>query len=115
MSRKAWYFLGLTFALTWVIEGIAIQWFGDFTTLNEVGSGLGVTTLILVGCMYVPTVAVVIVQKGLYDDPLKPLGLSFRPNWWWAVAVVLPMGVAILSIGVSALWPDQIPDEEAPL
>lgn len=105
MSRKIWYFLGLTFALTWSIEGAAIQWVGDFTTLNEVGSGLGTMVFIFIGCMYVPTLAVVIVQKGLYDEPLKPLGFSMRLNWWWAVAVLLPLGVALLSIAVSALWP----------
>jgi membrane protease YdiL (CAAX protease family) len=105
MSRKIWYFLGLTLALTWSIEGAAIHWIGDFTILNEVGSGLGTMVLIFTGCMYVPTVAVVIVQKGLYDQPLKPLGLSVRLNWWWAVAVLLPLGVALLSIVVSVLWP----------
>jgi len=105
MCRKAWYFLILTFALTWSIEAAAIRWIGDFSTLNEVGTGLSFMTLIFVGCMYVPTLAVVIVQKGLYGEPLKPLGLSIRLNWWWVVAVLLPMGIAVLSIGGSTLDP----------
>jgi len=105
MSRKAWYFLGLTFALTWLIEGVAILWIGDFNPFNQVGPGPGTITLILAFCMYVPTVAAVIVQKSLYDDPLTPLGLSMSPNGWWGVAVLLPLGVALLSLGASALLP----------
>lgn len=106
MRRKAWYFLGLTFGVTWIIEGVAIRWIGDFSTLNDVGTGLGVITLIFIGCMYVPAVAVVVVQKGMYGDSLRSLGVSFRINGWWAVAVLLPIGVAAGSIGVSLLWPD---------
>lgn len=106
MRRKAWYFLGLTFGITWIIEGLAIRWFGDFSTLNDVGTGLGVITLIFIGCMYVPTLAVVIVQKGMYGDSLRSLGVSFQINGWWAVAVLFPMGVAAGSLGVSLLWPD---------
>lgn len=106
MTRKAWSFLGLTFALTWLIEGIALRWMGDFSTLNAVGSGLGLVMLVFIGSMYVPTLAVLIVQKGLYDGSLTSLGLSFRFNWWWVAAVLLPMGVAVASVGVSVLWPD---------
>lgn len=106
MTRKAWYFLGLTFAITWTIEGVAIWWIGDFSSLNQIGSGMETIVLIFVGCMYVPTLAVLIVQKGIYDDPLRPLGLSFQLNWWWAAAALVPIGVAVGSVGVSALEPD---------
>lgn len=58
MTRKAWYFLGVTFTITWLIEGLALR-----TTLNEVGSGLSVTVLVFVAGRYVSTYAVLVVQK----------------------------------------------------
>ena len=108
MTRKAGYVLGLTFAITWAIEGVALQWIGDFSSLNEVGPGAGTVVLIFIACMYVPTLSVLIVQKGLYGEPLRPLGLFFQPNWWWAGAVLLPIGVAVTSVGISVLWPDVV-------
>jgi membrane protease YdiL (CAAX protease family) len=108
MTQKAWYVLGLTFAITWAIEGITLQSLGGFSALNDVGPGAGIVMLIFLGCMYVPTLSVLIVQKGLYGEPLRPLGLSFQPNWWWTGAVLLPIGVAVTSVGVSVLWPDVV-------
>lgn len=57
MIRKAWYFLGVTFAVTCSTEGLVLWWLGGVSALSEVGYGLGAILLLFVVCMYVPTLA----------------------------------------------------------
>lgn len=105
MSRKVTFFLFLTFLLTWTIEFAAIAWIGDFSIVNQPGSGFPVIVLIFIICMYMPTVALLIVKKGIYHEPVKPLGLSFKMNRWWAISILIPAAVAVLSVFVSILEP----------
>jgi membrane protease YdiL (CAAX protease family) len=56
--------------------------------------------------MFMPMTSVILVQKVIYKDPLaKPLGISFKLNRWWLVAWLLPLVVALATIGVSLLIP----------
>lgn len=105
MSRKAVLFLVLTFALSWAAGFAALSWIGDFASLNETGSGLGTIMLFFVGYMYIPTLVVIVVEKGIYRESLKPLGISFNFSRWWIFAALVPIVIAVLSIGVSALEP----------
>ena len=105
MLRKDTLFLLLTFALTWSIEFAAIAWIGDFSTVNQPGSGFPFILLIFIACMYMPTVALLIVKKVVYHEPVKPLGFSFKMNRWWAISILIPAVVAVLSIFVSSLEP----------
>ncbi len=55
--------------------------------------------------MIMPTIGTIIVQKLIYKEPLKPLGISFKINRWWLVAWLLPPLIALATIGVSVLMP----------
>ena len=106
MSRKVTLFLLITFFLTWTLEFAAIAWIGDFSAVNQSGGDFTSMVFIFIACMYMPTVALLIVQKGIYHKPLKPLGLSFKMNRWWVFSILIPAVVAVLSIFVSTLEPD---------
>lgn len=107
MTRKVALFLFITFLLTWTIEFAAIAWIGDFSSVNQPGSGFNATTMILIFivCMYMPTLAVIIVKKGIYGESLKPLGFSFTLNRWWAISILIPVVLAAASIFASTLEP----------
>lgn len=51
MSRKVTLFLFFTFLLTWALEFAAIAWIGDFSIVNQPGSGFPVIVLIFIACV----------------------------------------------------------------
>ena len=56
--------------------------------------------------MFVPMLAAILVQKGVYREPIiEPLGISFRLNRWFLVAWLLPLAIVLATLGVSLLFP----------
>ena len=98
--KKVALFLGLTYALTYLL---AICY---FLSGGSVRSGIlifGITY------MFMPTLCAVVVQKVIYKSPLKePLRINFRPNRWFLVAWLLPLLIAITTFGVALLFPGVI-------
>jgi membrane protease YdiL (CAAX protease family) len=95
--KKVALFLGLTYALTYLL---AISY---FLAGGSVRSGIlifGITY------MFVPTLCAVVVQKIIYGAPLKkPLRINCRPNRWFLVAWFLPLLIAFAPFGVALLFP----------
>jgi membrane protease YdiL (CAAX protease family) len=59
-----------------------------------------------VAYMFVPLVAAVVVQRLVYQAPVRgPLRIAFRPNRWFVVAWLLPPVLALATLGVSLLLP----------
>ncbi len=56
--------------------------------------------------MFLPLLVAVILQKAVSREALrKPLLISFAVNRWWLVAWLLPLVLALLTLGVSLLLP----------
>ncbi len=56
--------------------------------------------------MFVPMVMAIVVQKFIYKEPLKePLGISFKLNWWFLIAWLLPPVIVFACLWVSLLLP----------
>jgi len=56
--------------------------------------------------MFVPMIIALIVQKLIFNEPLKEaLGISFKLNGWFVVAWLVPPLVAFTKFGVSLLFP----------
>jgi len=56
--------------------------------------------------MFMPMLAALIVQKWFYKSKVKePFGFSFQINRWWFIAWLLPPLLAVLTLGVSLLFP----------
>lgn len=73
-------------------------------------SGLGSNTMLLfifmTGYMFIPLIAVLIVQKLMYKEAIaRPLLFTGRPNKWWLVAMVLPLLFVGLTALVASLFP----------
>jgi membrane protease YdiL (CAAX protease family) len=96
--RKAALFVGLTYLLSYALVLLYSALVGSWIMPNAV--------LLGVVYMFVPTTVVLIVQKGIYKEPLKePLRISFRLNRWFLAAWMLPPLIASASMGVALLLP----------
>jgi len=96
--KKVALFLGLTFALTYLL---AFVYFRAGGTVEPPGILIfGVTY------MFMPTLCVIIVHKLIYKSPMKgPLRINFQPNRWFLVALLLPLVLAVATFGVALLFP----------
>lgn len=96
--RKAALFVGLTYVLSW---GFVLVYLGLGGTWTRPGS-----MVVAVIYMFFPALSAVIVQKGIYREPVaRPLGISFRLNRWFLVAWLAPVGIALATLGVGVLLP----------
>ncbi|OGD54383.1 abortive infection protein [Candidatus Bathyarchaeota archaeon RBG_13_38_9] len=56
--------------------------------------------------MFVPSIIAIALQKMVCKEPLKkPLGISFKPNRYFLVAWLLPLTIALATLGISLLFP----------
>jgi membrane protease YdiL (CAAX protease family) len=96
--KKVAVFVGLVYGLA---NLFATLYFARGGTMRP--PGLFVLLLVY---MYIPMVSTIIVQKLIYRAPLKqPLRINFRPNRWFLVAWLLPVLLALATLGVSLLLP----------
>jgi membrane protease YdiL (CAAX protease family) len=96
--RKAALFVGLTYLVSYLLVFLYSALVGSWIMPNAVVLG--------VVYMFVPTTVVLIVQKGIFKEPLnEPLRISFRLNRWFLVAWLLPPLIACASMAVALLLP----------
>ena len=96
--KKAGVFIGLTFFVNWSFALLFHALGGRWHT--PVGTAFGAAY------MFVPMVVAILLQKGVYREPVKePLGISFRLNRWFLVAWLLPPAIGFATFGVSLLLP----------
>jgi membrane protease YdiL (CAAX protease family) len=99
MNKKVKLFILITYGLSLLLAGVFYLAGGRLNTT----SGF----LMAVVYMYMPLLGTVIVQKLIYKKPiLKPLGIKFKVNRWWIVALVLPIIISGLTFLVSILFPE---------
>jgi len=97
VKKIAWFLL-LTFAVSWSIAGIF------FALGGKVTSPLAGVVFLLY--MFVPMAMALVVQKGIYRQPVVgPLGISFRLNKWFPAAWFLPLLFSLAAFGISLLLP----------
>jgi membrane protease YdiL (CAAX protease family) len=96
--KKSAVFVGLTFLVNWPLALLFFALGGRWYT----PAGMAVGALY----MFVPMGVVILVQRGIYHEPIcEPLGVSFRLNRWFLVAWLLPPVVALATFAVSLLVP----------
>ncbi len=102
--RKTLYFLVLSFLLSWGL------FFGYLTLGGKWESSW--TTVMMVGYMIMPALAAILVQRAIFHEPLRPLGLFFHWDRWYWIGWVLPVVIALLTFAVGLLLPgvDHAPD-----
>lgn len=56
--------------------------------------------------MVVPALVVIVLQKSIYHEPLKPIiGESLKPNRWWLIAASIMPLLALISMVVASFFP----------
>lgn len=97
MTRRSLQFIALCFVLTWSIA---------FAFWAAGGKWIGLP-MMLVGAviMWMPALAAIVLQKLVYREPLKDLGVTFRINSWWVLAWLIPLVGAMLAFGIGLLMP----------
>jgi membrane protease YdiL (CAAX protease family) len=96
--KKIGLFVGLTYLLSYLL---AFAYFG-------LGGPRTMPAVLVVSLVYMfmPMIVAIVVQKMIYKAPLKePLRINFRPNRWFLVAWLLPVLIALATLGVSLLLP----------
>ncbi len=96
--KKAALFTALAFVLSWSFIYLYFALGGQWV--------LPQALLIGVIYMYMPAAAAIIVQKGVFRQPvLKGLNVRLQWNRWFAAAWLLPIALALLLIPVALLIP----------
>lgn len=97
MKKKALYFVVLTFFFSYLLAGTYYLLGGRIES-----SGF---LYMAIFYMFIPMIMVIILQKFVYKDSLKVLGLNFKLNRWWLVAWLLPLFLSLLTFEISLIMP----------
>ena len=96
--KKILLFITLVFLVNWLMVILFIALGGKWMT--------PVSLAVAISYMFVPMVIAIIVQRFVYKEPIKEaLGISFKMNRWFIVAWLLPVIIAVATIGVSIIFP----------
>jgi membrane protease YdiL (CAAX protease family) len=97
MKKKALYFVVLTFFFSYFLAG----------TYYLLGGRIERSGFLYMAIfyMFIPMIIVIILQKFVYKDSLKVMGLNFKLNRWWLVAWLLPLFLSLLTFGISLIMP----------
>lgn len=104
-NRRAVRFTAATLGVSWACVAVFVLLGGEWGTLWA--------TAFAVGYMFVP-LGVSVVLARLVDERsvFAALGVGFRPNRWWAVAVVVPLALSLAALAASLLVPGVAWDPE---
>lgn len=100
--RQGWFhrgtvaFLVVSFGFSWVV-GLTLFVFRRFDHTHPL-LRLGLITLYMLG----PALGAVVAQRKRGEALLAPLGVVMKPNRWWVLAWLAPLGFAAL-VGVMSL------------
>ncbi|MDR1149145.1 MAG: CPBP family intramembrane metalloprotease [Spirochaetaceae bacterium] len=97
--RKTIQFIILTCVVSWLVAGMAI-----LLGIRDV-HGL-IYTVFAAAYMLLPAVCAIILQAIHKEKPFSNLNVSFRLNWWFFIAGIVPFIYAFITLGINLLFPD---------
>lgn len=98
--KRVWLFLSITFGISWTMA--LVFWLAGGST-NTTSAPFFIMTITY---MFTPMISALLVQKViLKQDIKKSLGVTFKWNRWWTIAWLLPLFIAIATMGVGLLFP----------
>jgi membrane protease YdiL (CAAX protease family) len=98
-SKKSTQFIVLTCLVSWALAGVAI-----LLGMHE-AKGLAYTVFGM-AYMLLPAICSVILQIIHKEKPFRNLNISFRLNWWFLVAGIVPIVFSFMALGISLLFPN---------
>jgi membrane protease YdiL (CAAX protease family) len=97
--NRSLQFIVLTCLVSWIAAGTAIL-------LGMRDANSPVFIIFSMSYMLLPAICAIILQKIHREKPFRNLNISFKLNWWFLVAVIVPFIAAFLSLGISLLFPN---------
>jgi membrane protease YdiL (CAAX protease family) len=97
MDRRFRQYLLVSFVLSWTVAFVFRFFGGSWNTTSAVPVG--------VLFMFMPLVAALALQVLADREPVRALGISFRPNRWFLAAWLVPPVLAGVGIGIELLMP----------
>ncbi len=99
-ARRAAVFTVATLFVSWLMVAVYLLSGGVFSANSPA------TLILSVAYMFVPMTVAVCLRKFAFREPVwRPLGVSFRPNYWFVVAWLLPLALAFGALAVGLLFP----------
>ncbi|MCL2196423.1 MAG: CPBP family intramembrane metalloprotease [Treponema sp.] len=97
--KKPIQFIILTCLVSWAIAGTAI-----FLGIRDTTK---ISYVIFGACyMLLPAICSIILQLIHKEKPFSNLNISFRLNWWFLVAGIVPVILSFTAMGVSLFFPN---------
>jgi len=97
--KKTIQFIVLVCTLSWIIAGVAI-----LLGLHN-AQGL-VYTIFASAYMLLPAVCTIILQIFHKEKPFLNLNVSFKLNWWFLIAGIVPFIYSFMTLGINLLFPN---------
>jgi len=99
-------FIILTCAVSWAAAGIAIL-LGLRGGQRAIYSVQGLIYIVFAAAyMFLPAVCTVILQVIHQEKPFRNLNISFRLNWWFLIAGIVPFIYSFMTLGINLLFPN---------
>ena len=95
-------------SIQYIIVTLVVSWIAAGTAIFL---GLRITdvptyTIFAAAYMFLPAICAIVLQIIHREKPFRNLGISFRINWWWLVAAIMPIILAFLTLGINLLFPN---------
>jgi membrane protease YdiL (CAAX protease family) len=100
LAKRSIQYIIVVLAVSWIVAGVAIFLFGLRIT------NVQAYTIFAAAYMLLPAICAIILQMIHRERPFSELGVSFRVNWWWLVAAIVPIILAFLTLGINLLFPN---------
>jgi len=66
---------------------------------------LNLALLIMSLYMFLPFITALFLQKFVYKEPLKNIGINFKWSWWYLFALLVPVVIALAAVGAATMFP----------
>jgi membrane protease YdiL (CAAX protease family) len=99
LIQRTIQYIIVTLVVSWIVAGVAI-----FLGLRI--TNVQAYTIFAAAYMLLPAICALVLQLIHKERPFSELGISFRVNWWWLVAAIVPFILAFLALGISLLLPN---------
>jgi len=104
--KKSIQYIILTCTVSWAAAGTAILLGlrgGQRAIYNVQGL---IYTVFAAAYMLLPAVCAIILQVAHKEKPFRNLNVSFKLNWWFLIAGIVPFIYSFMALGINLLFPN---------
>jgi len=98
-------FIILTCAVSWAAAGIAVLLGLRGPSTSVINVQVQLYTVFVAGYMLLPAVCAIILQAVHREKPFRNLNVSFKLNWWFLIAGIVPIIYTFMTLGINVLFP----------